>query len=341
MALTTPSLYNIKPFPSNESMTFKFNSIGGDQVTANKLEIQRTSNNTIVYNIKIDTFIFEHNLPVNTLQNGVEYKARIYTYNINNQTSQPSSWIVFKCIDRPIVNIPMINDEEVNNQTVVFEGTYLQTYDALQSYRYILYDKNQVPIKTFNELFDGLLQQEIAGLEHLETYYLELKTISTLGMEGTSGLKKFIPSYIQPRLATVVDLQNLKDKAAIQVTANIIQLIFKTSNGASPIYLDGDWIDLNNQMIYLQEGLMIDNNFTLKMWCKNVEVNKTNVKLYSPLGTFEVKYFDNRFHVYKYIKGTNIYYHIYSDEIYPISTDTVCIVLQHINNFCNIMTTIV
>lgn len=267
MILTTPLLSPIKSFSSNEVYEVVFNVIGGNQVVKNTLEIQNVSDNSIVYNMTVDSFVYKHVIPKDKLINGIQYKAKIKTGDASNNWSEWSSWSVFSCVDRPVVTIPTINNNIINNQTVLFQGEYSQEFDVLQSYKFILYNQNQIPIQIFTEKYDNNLIQEITGLQNETKYYLELKTVSALSMEGSSGLCEFTPSYATPKLTSMIALDNLYEQGAIKISSNVIQLIFKTEDGTNPVYINNNAIDLTNQMIYLN-NLDIDSNFSIKIFCK-------------------------------------------------------------------------
>ena len=341
MALTTPILNAITPFPSDEANIFTFQVIGGaTQVAQNRLEIQQTSDNTSVYNQVVSSFAFTHTLPANTLTNGTEYKARVQTLNSDGTImSTFSEFVVFNVIDRPVVTITTIVNETVNAQTVTFTGSYTQTHDTLQSYRYILYDANQNIIQSFSEKFDGLLQQEITELENGVTYFLELKTVSTLGMEGTSGLRRFVPTYVPPILPTIITLENLVDQGAIRVTGSLTQLVFQLTDGSSPVYIDNELLDITDKTITLS-GLSVGEDFTFKIWARNITEDNFRFRLYTGLSFFQVTYENNRFYLRKFINNQNIYYLITTDEITFTASDVVGITIQQIDEFCNILASI-
>lgn len=337
MALTTPIMSAVSPFSADQANTFTFLVFFGNQVTQNRLQIQLTSNNSIVYDQTITSFLFEHTVPASTLTNGIEYKARVQTLDVDDNTSTFSEFVVFNCLDTPVVAITTIVNEEVNAQTVLFEGTYTQTHDTLQSYRYILYDDNQNIFQSFPEKFDGLLQQEISGLNNGETYFLELITISTLGMTGTSGLRRFVPNYIIPILPTVITLENLVDRGAIRVTGSLVQLIFTVEDGSAPVYIGGEFLDLTDKTIVLS-GISSDRDFTFKIWARDIEEDRFRVRLYTNLSRFELIYRNDRFYLYKYLNLEEAaYYFITSDEVTLTSNDVAGVTFQQIGDYCNIL----
>lgn len=334
MALTRPALVSpIKPFSSSQSYDFPFIYTSGDQAVKNNLVIQRLSDNVEVYNQTIDSFQLKHPLPPNTLQSGQVYKACIRIANINNQFSEFSDWIIFWVLDNPTItidNIDYANHNRVYGQTITFSATYTHPNgELLQSYRYLLYDSNQVLIQSFPEVFaDGSqpLTQEIAGLQNGEEYYVEVKTLSVNGQEASSGLILFRPFYISPKLLSVLTVENLSDQGAVKVSANIIQIIGKLydANGneidsRTIEYVNGEEIDLTRsdyEKLVFQEGFKIDkSDFVLKLWCKNIPDDKVFLTLRSENGKIELMKYNNKIHTFKYINGFSYPAHFASNEL--------------------------
>ena len=321
--LTTPILNDIKTFNATKDYTFTFNVIGGNQVVGNNLVIERISDNAVVYNQSQETFNFKHTLPAYTLTNGLNYRAKIRTKDINNNWSSFSTTLLFWCYSEPdlyITTIDYDNQNRVYNQTVVFETTYSQAEgEILQSYRYLLYNENKDLLKSFPEQYtDGSqpLTQEVAGLENSKLYYLEVKTLSPNGNAGTTELVPFKPFYIAPRLTVTLTPENLPEKGAIKVSANIIQIILKLydnyGNQINPMnveYVDNEWLDMNRidyDKLVADEGFDIfQSNFLLQLWCKDLPENKVFLTLYAPQGRLEVFKLKNRIRVYKYINDLN------------------------------------
>lgn len=330
--LTTPMLNDIKTFNSNKDNIITFNVVGGNQVIANNLMIERVSDNVVVYNQTQETFNLRHTLPGSVLVNGVNYRAKVRTRDINNNWSEFSATLIFWCYSEPLLNITNIdydNQNRVYNQTVLFNTTYTQSEgEILQSYRYLLYNENRDLLKSFPEQYaDGVqsLTQEIAGLENGLLYHIEVKTLSPDGNSGTTGLIHFKPFYIAPKLTVTVTPENLSEQGAIKVSANVIQIILKlydnNGNQINPMnieYVDDDWIDMNRldyDKLIADEGFnILQSNFLLQLWCKDLPEDKVFLTLFAPQGRLEMFKFKNRIRVYKYIDKLDFQEYFVSNE---------------------------
>ena len=58
MALSTPLLYSIAAFDANSTHMVSFTVSGGDRVVANRLQIKKNSNLSVVYNQVVQTYSF-------------------------------------------------------------------------------------------------------------------------------------------------------------------------------------------------------------------------------------------------------------------------------------------
>ena len=56
-------------FNATNNEIFYFTSNGGDQVVKNRLTVRKQSDNSVVYQTTVETFLFQHTLPSGTLTN--------------------------------------------------------------------------------------------------------------------------------------------------------------------------------------------------------------------------------------------------------------------------------
>lgn len=352
--LTTPILNDIKTFNATKDYTFTFNIIGGNQVVGNNLIIERVSDNIVIYNQSQETFNFKHILSANILTNGTNYRAKIRTKDINNNWSNYSTTLLFWCYSEPnlyITTIDYDNQNRVYNQTVLFETTYTQVEgEILQSYRYLLYNENKDLLKSFPEQYaDGSqpLTQEIAGVENSTLYYLEVKTLSPNGNVGTTGLIPFKPFYIAPKFTVTLTPENLPEQGAIKVSANIIQIILKLydnyGNQINPMnveYVDNEMIDMNridyNKLIADEGFNILQSNFLLQLWCKDLPEDKVFLTLYAPQGRIEMFKLNNKIRVYKYIDNLDFQGYFASNEFTVLDGQEIMIYMKQDNHLIDL-----
>lgn len=323
----------ILPFDATKNYSILFSVVSGSQVIANEVEIQKNSDNSQVYLKKIASFSLQHDISLNSLSNGNEYRIRLRTYDINNNYSEWSDWVMFWCFETPIVNISNIYDNKITNQTYTFFGNYIHS-DILQSYKFYLYDSNKNLISYSSELFTDLNvpQYEFTNLENDELYYIELKTISIHQMEGTSGLIYFRPLYIAPKLYATLTAENLSDEGVIKISADIQQILGDIDSGTIE-YLENEWIDLTNSQISFSQPFNINqSNFRLKVWCKNIINDEVFLILESDNGTIELMQHDNAIHAFKKMNNCNLVSHYKSNDLQINTGDNLVIEFKQISN---------
>ena len=144
MAMMTPIALAHSAFSATNSETFKFSSTGGDQVVKNRLTIRNNTTNVVVYQNTVTSYLFQQEVPTNTLTNGVYYNYYFNTYDVNNNMSADSNAIAFRCYSTPTItfmNFPITNI--INSSSYSFNITYNQSQGELLDYLiYYLYDSN-------------------------------------------------------------------------------------------------------------------------------------------------------------------------------------------------------
>lgn len=271
--MAIPILRSTNPFSSTESKVFNFDVRGtSKQIAHNELEITLSSDtSTTVYNTRIQDFRYEHTLPANTLTNGSQYAAKVRVYDINENLIGESDPIFFYCFSHPDISVPTVSDNEVGNQTVLFEGIYSQAEnEPLESYLFVLYDNNQIQISVSPQIYSTTIEYEFTELQNGELYHIELKVITVNGMERSTGLIPFTPRYIAPRFTSSIQLENLYNQAAVRVECNVIQIIGVPETDPV-IYVDDEKADIKENKIMFDDGFSITENFTIQMWVEDIQ----------------------------------------------------------------------
>ena len=78
--MITPIASQVNAFDATTNHLFYFTSSGGNQVAKNRITIRNNTTNVVVYQNTVETFLFQQEVPANTLVNG------IYTEKKNDMT---------------------------------------------------------------------------------------------------------------------------------------------------------------------------------------------------------------------------------------------------------------
>ncbi|QPW56421.1 hypothetical protein IRP61_11105 (plasmid) [Clostridium botulinum] len=348
--LTTPYIqYDYKYstgiiFDAREEYLLKFTSIGGDQIFKNELVITDTDTNSIVYSKIIESFQLEHIIPSGTLRNAKEYKVKVRTYNINNDTSSWSDNEIISCFKKPKMGITNLeldknNESIIRNQTYTFKAMTLDDEDdSIQSYRFLLYDYEKSLLEMSPSFFDSKFQYEFTGLKNEKKYYIEIKAITQHNVYVTSGLKEFTPVYLKPKVKNLTKLTNDYENALIHIETNIIQIIFRVLSGTIS-YENGEWINLENGSIIAEpdDGFELHGNWTLKMYVKDLKDDVPFLILSDRQGgKIDFRMRNNKIHIFK-TRG-DLIYHIFTKPLNNIdwSNNTLVIFVQKIGEHMNI-----
>lgn len=333
--LKTPVITPFVPINATQTNTIKFSYTGSNQVVKNNLVIEDLGGNTI-YNQTQNTFLFLHNLPVNTLINGNSYRAKIRVADISNTWSSFSDSVIFYTLSSPTLSVLSIDGQgKVYNQTVNFQTSYTHPdNEPLQSYQYKLYDNNQNLLTSYQVRYSNgstTLDEEISGLNNSTIYYIEVSVVTVKGQLATTGKVQFSPYYAVPKMTSGIRVENLKEQGAVEVHLSGKQVVLKLYDSNVEIvptelieYKDNDKIDLTNLngkdyfMIEAKENFEINqDDFVLQVWIENLikTDNEYFMAISSDTGHLRFFYYDNKFHCFKLNYNNSLISHFASNNI--------------------------
>lgn len=340
--LKTPVITPFNPINATIGNLIKFTYTGSNQVVKNNLVIE-TLLGVEVYNQTQSTFLFSHNLPLNTLVNGNSYRVKVRVADVSNTWSNFSDNVIFYTLASPVLDVISIDDQnKVYNQTVNFETSYTHPdSELLQSYNYNLYDGNQNLLTAYATQFsDGStnLIQEIAGLNNNSNYYVEVLIATAKGQTATTGKVLFTPYYAVPKMASGLKVENAKEQGSVRIDISAKQITFKLYDSndeeippENVDYVDGKIdmtrVDYEDLKVGASENFSAPSDFVLKLWIESVPVDTVFMKLYSNNGWLEVNYYGGRFHCFKKNYSNTIVSHFVSNDIIPLG-QTVLMVRQ-------------
>lgn len=280
MALSKPILNPIGAWDVAVGAIFTFNVIGGDQVQGNKLTIMKQSDQSIVYEEQVSSFVYTHTVPADApdLTNDEYYVAYIQTVRTEGGSdvySEPSNSIQFYCYTTPtfeFVDLPA----EVPSSEYTFEATYSQEEgEELSTYSFYIYNINGVLIKTSGILYASNLvptmvgdeitydlSYTIQGLENTLAYYIELVGTTVANTQLTTGREYFVVNYSGAISGVLLKATNQCDQGNI-----LIESFLDVMNGQTlkdPTYVENKEIDLrDNEVVW--DDLSEQTDFSIRI----------------------------------------------------------------------------
>jgi hypothetical protein len=322
---------DISPFKQDINYDFKFFYNGTSQIVSNNLVIENAETSVVVYNATVNSFNLFHRLPANTLVNGNMYRAKIRLMGVNNVWSSYSDSVSFFVLANPVISIREIdydNNNMVYSQAPLLSAFYVhENNETLSSYAYYLYDNNQSLIKKYPDVFytGGLLKQQLDGLEAARIYYIEIRTVSNYKQQYSTGLIQILPFYITPKISGTISATNVPDKGALEVEANILQIIgyYKDKNGIITNdfkFTSGEKVNLRDgAVIGFQQNMEIPRDFNLQIWASDLLEDKVFLTLFGTNGNIIFYKYKNRIHAEVIIGTIDVTSHFVSN--YFVSND--------------------
>lgn len=345
MSLLKPVISSIANFDATQNYTLNFQiDSNSDQCFGNRIIIQNNSTSTVVYDNIVTSFLLQHLIPQNTLVNGIIYKITIAYFNLSGTYSSFSDGTIFKCLATPITTISNITTNQiVASNSYNFTGTWIQADgDTLQSYEYYLYDGNGTLLQSSATLFyapSNVIEYQFSAFTNNTVYGVQLKTLSSSGVEVDTGIIYFTVQYIAPTFTGNLSLTNLPTQGGVQVLSNVLQIIGQIGSG-SIAYQSSDFVDLRNGMVYFDttHGMSAFSNFTLRIFVKNIISDTPFLTLVSPQGTISICWqsWNGCINATKTITNGLSKYNIFGQSVSLTTSNTVFIFLQQINNYMNI-----
>lgn len=315
--LIKPILPSMAVYDATLDNRVSFVVIGGDLFSEYQIEITSINDEGVRIERTVVTSSTTISLEKGLLTNGAEYKMRVRTGNLTEQ-SEFSDYMVLKCYTTAQVIITNITSEnhinKVKNQRYQFEGTYLQQEGIpLKGYKYVFYNSDGSVIKEYPIVYQqgGSLNQFVAFLENGKSYKVKLICIDQNDIYTSSDSIPFVVEYVPPRIRQLISLTNNKDTASIDIHCDIRQLIFKTMGETG--FVDNA-IDLTTvgAGVYMDDSFTLNRDFYIQMWLNGFGTEILHLKDTAGVidNSFKVFYSedDNRFHVVKTIDEITMEY---------------------------------
>jgi len=291
-----PALYLVNAFDAFNDYTFKF-KWEGNQSFGSTCIIRNNETNETVYQGTETTMQLQYTLPGETLSNGTLYNVSIASIDKDNVVSEFSNPVLFYCYSTPTFEFENIIDNQiVRNSTFQITLTYLQEEnESLQSYEISLYDLSKVPIQSSGIRYStDTLTYSLSNLEDNQSYYIRATGKTLNGMDIETDYIYFSVNYEQPAVYSVLSLENVSSNGYIKLQSNIRAVEFHT--GSDPIFIDDEYIDVRNDILYLDSDFSFDTDFIVNICGYNLGYGllmqlsneTTTINLYLRKGTYEI-----------------------------------------------------
>lgn len=287
MALTTPILYTQVAFDASKAQTFRFNVIGGDQVTGATITIKDNASLVTAYTGTSTSFAYSITVPAGSLTNGQYYQASIVTHNAAGDSSPASNTIQFYCYSAPTFtfsNLP--STHIINNASYVFDVTYNQTEgETLNAYKFDLFDNTGILLSTSGTKYVSSMglpltvSYTFSGFEDKTVYGIQCTGTTVNGTLLDTGVINISVQYESARGYSYLYLTNNCEDGNITVESNVVGI-----NGASqpdpPTYLSTAQVDLTASGSYVKwvEGYQLPDDYTMKIWGRAFKANTDTTK---------------------------------------------------------------
>jgi hypothetical protein len=343
MSILKPTVSSIIPFDATKDYVLSFNlDPSTDQCFGNRIIIRNNATNAVVYDHTVTRFLLTNNIPLGTLSNGVIYKITVAYFNLSGTYSSFSDGTIFKCLATPLVAISNLTpNQTIASNSYTPTGSWIQgNGDVLNTYALYLYDSNGVLLQSSPTLFfapSNVIQYQFTALMNNTRYGIQLRTLSSTGVQVDTEIIYFTSQYVAPTFAGSLGLENFPEQGAIKVTSHAVQIIGNIGSGTVN-YIGDDYIDLRNGMIYFSnaEGMTAFSDFTLDIFLKNIIVDVPFLVLASPQGNISLVYSSqyNAIVAIKIIPGHS--YMIFGDAISLSLDNSIYIFFQQIGNYLNL-----
>ena len=142
--------------------------------------------------------------------------------------------------------------------------------------------------------------------------------------------------YLAPIMGAELQLTNLSTQGAVEV--EIIAVDY-TATASGYTFTSSEWIDLtvSGAIVSFVEGLnTINNNYSIKLYFKNIPTSTTFLKIISGYGNIEISYCENRFHAWQTAMGL-VSHFVNNADITVTSSDMVCLEIKYIDGLIDVI----
>lgn len=267
--MAKPIIKKVSPFDAKYDYTFDI-AWTGNRSYKNRLVVSDNETNTVVYDVTETTFALKHTLPANTLINGRRYVAQVQMFDMNDTASSISDKLLFWTFATPdfrFTNLPdgnIIKNSSFNAQIFY----YSSDWEDIQGYEFYLYDmtgKELLKSEIFSDPND--ISYTYKGLQNNTHYYIRCVGVTVNGLQLDTGNVEIGVKFENPNQYSRIYAVPNEKNGSINISTNINVVQY---NGSETFQFENGMIDLTNQMLYYDDGFVLEGDFTLIIRGKNL-----------------------------------------------------------------------
>ena len=321
----TPILYLIDTFDATTEKIIKY-KWNGSQSFGNICEIRENQSDTIVYKETQTTMQLTHTIPANILTNGTLYNVRIASIDVDGNVSDFSNPTLVFCFSTPTFDFTNVTENQIikNSSYQIYLEYSQPERETLNTFEVTLYDLSKSVISSSGVQYysSGELSYILNDLEDNQSYYIRATGYTTTGMELETDYIYFSVNYEQPSVYSILTLENVSNEGYIKLQSNI--KIVECYTDKEPVYIDGEYIDLTDNVLGINEGFSLDNDFIINFSGYNFSEGLI-MQLFDGTNTINMYYLKGTYDVNNNVEK------VFIELSVPVGFTTYCCFSNYIN----------
>lgn len=270
--LNTPSIYSISAFDPAHEHIFEF-YYTGNQIYSNRAIITDNTTQGIVYDETQDGLKASHTLPANTLESGKSYTIQIQVFDINGDSSEISTAMLFYCFTTSEFYFGNVkNGDLISGANYELELMYSQIDgEALNEYQYYVYDATRSPIYSSKSYYTSEnLKHTIYGLQNNSIYYVRAIGNTTHGMQLDTDFIQISIKYntVEPNISFIA--RNDATTGCIILSSNILTVPYEIKS--NDYIIENGMVNLEDNMLTYE--LKVNGDFCIVLKAKKIPIDK-------------------------------------------------------------------
>lgn len=272
--LQTPTINAITPFDPSIEYTFSF-TYDGDQIVRNKAIIKDNVTNLTVYDSTNTTMRLGHTIPANTLSSGKQYIIQIQVFDIDSNSSNLSSPVLFYCFSMPTFEFENIKSGAVHksaNITLALNYTQKES-EPLKSFQFFKYSYDKTLLESTSVSYsDKTTSHTFYLLENDTTYYFRAVGETYHGIPLDTGYILLNVSFNTIPANILFQAENDYKNGYVSIRLNIKDVGYELEN--NNYTLKNGMLTLKDNSLSYNDGFSVEDDFILLVEAKELPLKR-------------------------------------------------------------------